>query len=123
MFSGLSKWTDRLDEEFLKDISTDDGRSQKIKKLRRSRQSFLIVTFVLGFIIIVFFFLGLLQSLLMFSRIGIGGIDIVFIIGFITIDSICFAGTCLGFVLNLLNFSDTDSQIKMLLLYEKSRTE
>ena len=62
MFSGLSKWTDRLDEEFLKDISTDDGRSQKIKKLRRSRQSFLIVTFVLGFIIIVFFFWGCKQK-------------------------------------------------------------
>src|SRR5688572_17182248 len=100
MLSRFRKWfdIDRSDEEFLIDASDPESRQKKIQKLRHDRSRLYRGINVMGFILIVMMLLQFGQypppTALLFS------LWLVF----------------------LLSFSNIDSQLKLLLLLDKTST-
>jgi len=102
MFLGFRNWLNKLDDEkFLADMSTPEGRKEKIAKLRRARwlYIFLSIYLVCAMILMVYLFPSVVFSSTIFSMVfGL-------------------------FLLSGMSFAGVDSQIKMLLFLDKTRPQ
>lgn len=98
MISKLSKWLEQSDNEFLKGLSNIEDRQRKIQVLKQSRTSLLILATGVGIIFCSLFFQSPESTLFLIF------------LGFM-------------FVIYSVTYAMLDSQIKMLLLYDKTQTE
>jgi hypothetical protein len=100
MFSKfLDKWLDRSDEKFLKNVSDIESRRGKIQELRYWRSS---LNLVMGVLLLVN---SISIVLLLFTQRPMALSDI---------------SPFLLILLTYINFSSIDSQLKMLLLFDKT---
>jgi hypothetical protein len=119
MISKIGLWLNMFnDAKFLQDVSTAEGRQKKLQHLRRVR----LFSFI-GFVFTVCFSLLMLYLRSPFMMVPPKPEDVFAYTVLIPVDvtlPCLYAFLCLIF---LTAFTITDTQIKMLLLYEKTQTE
>ena len=119
MFSGLSNWLERSDEEFLKDLYTDAGRRYKIENLRRARQkswqrvvglSVIVALHVLVDVAAFFLYPLTSANLLFWMPVCLALIFTLIALSVVSIS-------------NLVDFQRIDTQIKILILVAQLKTD
>ncbi len=110
MFSKINTGLGRSDNEFVNDFSTHENRQTKIQKLQSARLRYIISILLSGVLAVVLYFLQLLQIFLVRDA-GDSGLVLFFTLMIFVV------------LIHVINFSSIDSQIKTLLLYDKTQTE